>query len=85
MNFTGLIFFLFLLQCCYCLTLPKIFTDEMVLQASPTGGMIWGFVDEPDENINPVTLQSKCKNRELEKLGIFYPSQVRLVFKSKAT
>ena len=74
MNFTGLIFFSFLLSCCYCITLPKIFTDEMVLQASPTGAMIWGFLDE---NPDPVTLQSKCKNRETVEPMIFYPNKVR--------
>ena len=75
MNFTGLISFFFLLSCCYCITLPKIFTDEMVLQAYPTGGVIWGFLDE---NTDPVTLQSKCKNRKTEKTMIFHPNKVRI-------
>ena len=75
MNFTGLIFFSFLLSFCYCITLPKIFTDEMVLQASPTGAMIWGFMDE---NPDPVTLQSKCINRETVEPMIFHPNKVRL-------
>ena len=46
----------------------------MVLQASPTGAMIWGFLDE---NPDPVTLQSKCKNRETVEPMIFYPNKVR--------
>ena len=73
MNFTCLILFFFLLKCCYCITLPKIFTDEMVLQASPTGGIIWGFLDG---NTEPVTLQSKCKNREILEPMIFHPNKV---------
>ena len=78
MNFTGLIFFSFLLSCCYCITFPKIFTDEMVLQASPTGAMIWGFLGE---NTDLVTLQSKCKNRETVETMTFHPSEVRLDYR----
>ena len=50
----------------------------MVLQASPTGAMIWGFLDE---NPDPVTLQSKCKNRETVESMTFHPSEVRLDYR----
>ena len=50
----------------------------MVLQASPTGAMIWGFLDE---NPDPVTLQSKCKNRETVEPMTFHPSEVRLGYR----
>ena len=50
----------------------------MVLQASPTGAMIWGFLDE---NTDPVTLQSKCKNRETVEPLTFHPSEVRLDYR----
>ena len=50
----------------------------MVLQASPTGAMIWGFLDE---NPDPVILQSKCKNRETVEPMTFHPSEVRLDYR----
>ena len=50
----------------------------MVLQASPTGAMIWGFLDE---NPDSVTLQSKCKNRETVEPVTFHPSEVRLDYR----
>ena len=51
-----------LLQANYCLglTLPKIFTDGMVLQAAPTEAVIWGFLD--GQTGIPVLLTLNCSD-----------------------
>ena len=47
-----------ILQSCYCLTLPKTFSDGMVLQADPTEAIIWGFLD--GNNQNEVYISATC-------------------------
>ena len=54
------IFLLVLIKNCSTLTLPKIFTDNMVVQAAPKEGIIWGFLDR---NF-PVTFEIDCGDGE---------------------
>ena len=61
-----------ILQSCYCLTLPKTFSDGMVLQAAPTEARIWGFLDG---DTNSVTNDLTCNNGEKTTL-VFTPDKV---------
>ena len=71
----GIILLLLFDSCCG-LTLPKIFTEGMVLQSTPTGATIWGFLDG---DFSPVLLTSNCNSRR-SKTQTFIPKQVRCRF-----
>ena len=60
--YTALIAILFQANCCLGLTLPKIFTDGMVLQAAPTEAVIWGFLD--GQTGIPVLLTLNCSDSQ---------------------
>ena len=64
-----------ILQSCYCLTLPKTFSDGMVLQAAPTEARIWGFLDGDSSS---VTNDLTCSNGEKTRL-IFTPKRVIVI------
>ena len=59
-----------------CLTLPKIFNGGIVLQAEPTGAMIWGFLDG---NTNEVELKSSCNTKNIKAMS-FFPKEVSITF-----
>ena len=73
---------LFILACLISLSLglqwPKIYKDDMVLQASPTTAVLWGFLDG---NQNPVEMTGECvlngKSKKLK--STFVPKQVRSI------
>ena len=50
--------FFSLLNFSYGLTLPKLFTNGMVLQGFPENASIWGFLDQDTKN--PVELILNC-------------------------
>ena len=50
--------FFSLLNFSYGLTLPKLFTNGMVLQGFPENASIWGFLDQDTKN--PVELIMNC-------------------------
>ena len=61
-----------ILKSCYCLTLPKTFSDGMVLQAAPIEARIWGFLDG---DTTSVTNDLTCSNGERSRL-VFTPNKV---------
>ena len=67
------IVFLVLIRNCYTLTLPKIFTDNMVIQAAPKEGIVWGFLDR---NF-PVTFEIDCGDGDSNpETQIYNPEEV---------
>ena len=60
---------------CNCLTLPKIFNGGIVLQAEPTGAMIWGFLD--GDATNEVQLKSACNTKDIKVMS-FFPKEVSI-------
>ena len=67
------IYFLVLIRNCSTLTLPKIFTDNMVIQAAPKEGIVWGFLDR---NF-PVTFEIDCGDGESNpETQIYNPEEV---------
>ena len=69
------IFLAFSLNSCNCLTLPKIFNGGIVLQAEPTGAMIWGFLD--GDTTNEVQLESSCNTKDIKTMS-FFPKEVNI-------
>ena len=62
---------------CNCLTLPKIFNGGIVLQAEPTGAIIWGFLD--GDTSNAVLLKSSCNGPDIFPNPMsFYPKEVNI-------
>lgn len=62
---------------CNCLTLPKIFNGGIVLQAEPTGAMIWGFLD--GDTTNEVQLKSSCNTKDIKTMS-FLPKEDDYLF-----
>ena len=64
---------------CQGLRWPKSIKDGMVLQATPTTAVLWGFLEE---NSNPATLVSECvlKGETLKKVNTYSPTQVNVNF-----
>ena len=76
------IFLAFSLNSCNCLTLPKIFNGGIVLQAEPTGAMIWGFLD--GDTTNEVQLKSSCYGPEIFPNPMsFFPKEVNISYNIK--
>ena len=71
------IFILVLIKNCCTLTLPKIFTDNMVVQAAPKHGNIWGFLDR---NF-PVTFEIDCGDGESNPETQIYTPEKVLIYK----
>ena len=69
-------FLLSLLNFCHGLTLPKLFTNGMVLQGAPENASIWGFLDQ-DSN-NPVELVLNCG--DVQQSHTFTPKPVNCFF-----
>ena len=64
--------FLSLLNFSYALTLPKLFTNGMVLQGAPENASIWGFLDQDTKN--PVELVLNCG--DVQQSHTFTPKNV---------
>ena len=70
-----LLLFACLISVSFGLRWPKIYKNDMVLQASPTTAVLWGFLDG---NQNPVEMTGECVlNGKSKKLrSKFVPKQV---------
>ena len=64
--------FLSLLNFSYALTLPKLFTNGMVLQGAPENASIWGFLD--NDSTNMVELFVECA--DLQETYTYIPEEV---------
>ena len=70
-----LVIFACLISASFGLRWPKIYKNDMVLQASPTTAVLWGFLDG---NQNPVEMTGECvlhgKSKKL--ISKFVPKEV---------
>ena len=73
--------FLLLIGSCTAIHLPKIFKDEMVLQASSTGNpvrTIWGFLDGVASRVELIGICDLPNGESLDYTDEFVPKPVSL-------
>ena len=65
---------------CFGLTLPKIFSDGMVLQAAPNLANVWGFLDG---NSSPVNVHLDCGDKLKQEKQTYIPLTEMVLFNCK--
>ena len=61
---------------CFSLTLPKIFSDGMVLQAAPNLANVWGFLDG---NSSPVNVHLDCGDKLKHEKQTYVPTLTEIL------